>query len=390
MKFRTLAAAVAGIVFLAVPSFTQTAMVEGDVIGLDGKPLPNAVIKLTRTDIKTTYKDTKTNKKGHFIYMGLPPGAQINIAVEVDGKVLDQVNTKASISDPKPVIFDLAKAKAVQDQARAAMEQAAETGQLTPAMQKGLSDEQKEALEKEFQARQASLKAHKELNDSFNAGTTALEQKQYPQAIEALEKASTLDPKQPAVWVSLADAYLGDGGTKSGADRDAAIQKGIDAYNKAIELKPEDAAMHNNYGRALAQAKKYKEAQDEMSKAAQLDPPGAGKYYYNVGVIFWNTGQIDPAVEAFKKSIEADPTYGDAYFQLGSALLGKATTDPSGKIIAPPGTAEAFQKCVDLGAKCSHAEDSKLMLTTLGTTVESQYVDPNRKKAPASTTKKGK
>ncbi len=390
MKFRTLAAAIAGIVFLAVSSFAQTATLEGNVIGFDGKPLANAVIKVTRTDVKTTYPQTKTDKKGHFVYMGLPPGAQLVVAVEVDGKQVDTVNTRASLNNPAPLNFDLQKIKATQDQVRAAMEKAAETGQLSPELQRGMSDEQKEALEKEFKARQESLKARKELNDAFNTGATALENKQYAQAVEALEKASTLDPKQTAVWVTLADAYLADSATKTGADRDAEVQKGIDAYNKAVELKPEDAAIHNNYGRALAQAKKYKEAQDEMSKAAQLDPPGAGKYYYNVGVIFWNTGQIDAAVDSFKKAIEADPNYGDAYFQYGSALLGKATTDASGKIIAPPGTAEAFQKCIDLGPKCSHGEESKAMIATLGSTIQSEYVDPNRKKAPASTTKKGK
>ncbi len=390
MRFRTLATAIAGVAFLAVASFAQTATIEGNVIGYDGKPLANAIIKITRTDIKTEYPQAKTNNKGHFVYMGLPPGAQLTVAVVIDGKQVDTVNTRASLSNTQPVNFDLAKIKATQEQVAAAMQKAAETGQLSPELQRGLSDEQKQALQQQFESRKKELASRKELNDAFNVGATALENKQYAQAIESLEKASTLDPKQTAVWVTLADAYLGESATKTGADRDADIQKGIDAYNKAIELKPEDAAIHNNYGRALAQAKKYKEAQDEMAKAAQLDPPGAGKYYYNVGVIFWNTGQIDAAVDAFKKAIEADATYGDAYFQLGNALLGKATTDDSGKIIAPAGTAEAFQKCIDLAAKCSHGEEAKLMLTTLATTVESQYVDPNRKKAPASTTKKGK
>jgi tetratricopeptide (TPR) repeat protein len=402
MKFRILAAAIAGVVLLAVSAFSQTATLEGNVKGFDGKPLAGAVIKIVRTDIKMNYQ-TKTDKKGHYIYMGLAPGSPVMVSVEIDGKQVDSAQGKATISDPKPIDFDLQKSKVSQDQVRAAMEKAAETGQLTPEMQRGMSDEQKEAVQREYEARKKEMAAHKELNDSFNAGMTALEAKQYPQAIEAFEKSTGLDPKQSAIWVSLADAYLADAGTKTGTDKDAEVQKGIDAYNKAIELKPTDAAIHNNYGRALAVAKKYQEAQDEMAKAAQLDPPGAGKYYYNVGVIFWNNGQIDPAVDAFKKSIDADPNYGDAYFQYGSALLGKATADASGKIIVPAGTAEAFQKCIDLGGKaatpatattpatapCKYVDDSKAMLTTLGTAVQSQYVDPNKKAAPTAT-KKGK
>ena len=73
MKLRNLALAAAGTVFLALTSFAQITTVEGDVKGLDGKPVDKADIKITRTDIKGEYK-TKTNKKGHYIYMGLPMG----------------------------------------------------------------------------------------------------------------------------------------------------------------------------------------------------------------------------------------------------------------------------------------------------------------------------
>ena len=73
MTLRNLALVAAGTVFLACTSFAQITTVEGDVKGIDGKPVQNAQIKITRTDIKGNY-DTKTNKKGHYIYMGLPMG----------------------------------------------------------------------------------------------------------------------------------------------------------------------------------------------------------------------------------------------------------------------------------------------------------------------------
>ena len=90
MKLRNLALVAAGMVFLACTSFAQITTVEGDVKGTDGKPVQNAQIKITRTDIKGNY-DTKTNKKGHYIYMGLPMGTY-NIALFVDGKEVDKVN----------------------------------------------------------------------------------------------------------------------------------------------------------------------------------------------------------------------------------------------------------------------------------------------------------
>ena len=55
--------------------------------GQDGKPVEKAEVKIVRTDIKGNYK-TKTNKKGHYLYMGLPMG-KYDISVVVDGKEMD-------------------------------------------------------------------------------------------------------------------------------------------------------------------------------------------------------------------------------------------------------------------------------------------------------------
>jgi Tfp pilus assembly protein PilF len=180
---------------------------------------------------------------------------------------------------------------------------------------------------------------------------------------------------------------LADSASKTGADRDAEIQKGMDSYGKAIDLKPEDAAIHNNYGNALAKIGKYTEAMAEMNKAAQLDPPGAGKYYYNLGAILVNTGQSDAAVAAFQKSIAADPNYADSYYQYGVSLMSQAKIGADGKVTPAPGTVEAFQKCLSFGDKCTHTQECNDSIAALGSSVDTSYTDPNAKK---STTKKKK
>ena len=68
-----------------------------------------------------------------------------------------------------------------------------------------------------------------------------------------------------------------------------------------------------------------------LDKAAQLDPAGAGKYFYNLGALLVNGGQNEAAGEEFKKAIAADPNYADAQYQYGVYLASKAQTDPSGK-----------------------------------------------------------
>jgi tetratricopeptide (TPR) repeat protein len=135
----------------------------------------------------------------------------------------------------------------------------------------------------------------------------------------------------------------------------------------------------------LAQSKKSDEALVELTKAAQLDPTNAGKYYFNGGAVLVNLGQNEPAGAMFKKAIEADPNYADAHYQYGIYLIGKATTTPDGKIVPPDGTKEEFMKYLELKPDGPNAEPSKAMLQSMGETLQLDYSKPGSKK---TTTKK--
>jgi tetratricopeptide (TPR) repeat protein len=369
------------ILLFAAGALAQTAALEGDVKGEDGKPIKDAVVKIERKDMKGSYK-TKTDKKGHYFHGGLPPGATFRVSVEIDGRERDFADgVRPRLGDPFVVDFDLQKIAARQ----AALQKAAESGQpLTQEQSRELSAEAKAALEKQAKERQAALAKNKELNDAFNQGKEAMTAQNFDLAIEQFAKASTLDATQHVVWGNLAEAYGAKAGKVTGAEKDELYQKGIEAFQKAVELKPDDAAYHNNFGLMLARAKKIPEAQAELTKAAQVDPASAGKYYYNLGAVLVNTGQQDAAGEAFKKAIEVDPNYAEAHYQLGIILVGKATTDASGKITPPPGTVEAFQKYLELAPAGPNAEGAKAMITSFGQTIETNFVKPGaQKKAPA-------
>lgn len=360
----------------------QTGAIEGDVKGPDGAGLRGALVKIERTDIKGNYK-VKTDKKGHYFHAGLPLG-QYNVVLEVEGKDVDRVQgVRTRLGDPVPVNFDL-KAQAQKQQA---MTQAAETGQLTQEQTREMSKEQREAIEKAMKERQQAMAKNKALNDAFNGGMEALKTKQYDAAVQSFTKASEMDPKQHVVWAQLAESYIGVAGSKTGQEQTDAFTKGIEAYGKAMELKPDDADYYNNRGLALAKAKKFEEAQADLEKAAQLNPPNAGRYFYNLGAILVNTGNIEPAGIAFKKAIEADPNYADAQYQYGVYLLSKAQTTADGKVTPPPGTREAFQKYIDLKPDGPFAESAKGMLTTLEGSVQTTYENPDAKK---NQPKKGK
>jgi tetratricopeptide (TPR) repeat protein len=359
-----------GLLFSAA-AFAQTTTIAGDVKGADGKLVQNAQIQITRTDIKASYK-TKTDKKGHYVYAGLPIGTY-NITVEVEGKPADQVNgVRTKTGDPMEISFDLAKSAS-----------AAASAGAPPAEEpnRAMSAKDKAEFEKQKKAQEEALAKNKALNDAFNVGKDAAAAKNWDAAIDGFEKASTLDANQHVVWSNLADAYLNRSDARTGADKQSDLDKGIAAYGKAIAIKPDDPAYHNNYALGLAKNKKFDEAQAELTKAAQLDAANAGKYYYNLGAVYVNTGQAEPAGTAFKKAMDVDPNYADAYYQYGVYLIGKATTTPEGKIVPPDGTAEAFQKYLALKPDGAFADAAKAMIQTMGGTIETSF---GNKKQPAN------
>jgi tetratricopeptide (TPR) repeat protein len=229
---------------------------------------------------------------------------------------------------------------------------------------------------------------NKALNDAYTTGKNAVDAKQWDAAIESLTKASELDPSQGAVWTQLADAYVGKA-QATPPEAAGFYDKAFDAYKKALEINPTDAGLYNNYALNLAKDKKLDEAKANLAKAAELDPPGAGKYYYNLGALLVNSGQNDAAMDEFKKAIDADPNYADAQYQYGVALSAKATTDPTGKIIAPPGAVEALNKYLELKPDGVNAQSAKEMIAALGAQVSTTYSNPNAPKGKtAKTTKK--
>ena len=365
--FRKILLAVPVTALFSTICLAQTTAFEGDVKGEDGKPVQAAVIHLDRKDIKGNYK-VKTDKKGHYYYGGLPIG-KYRISVEINGKEADFMdNIQSKLGDPTEISFDLKQAAA-----RAAAAAGSGAAAEPKEAERGMSAQQKADYEKKLKEQQEKMAKNKALNDAFNAGVQAQEAKQWDVAVQSFEKASQLDPSQNVVFGRLGDSYINLAGAKTGAEQDDALSKGVVAYQKAIELKPDAPEYHNNYALALAKQKKFPEAQAELTKAAQLDPTSAGKYYYNLGAVLVNTGQTDQAIEAFKKAIDADPNYAEAYLQYGITLMGKASLGPDGKMVPVPGTTEAFQKYLQLQPNGKDAETAKAMLASLGQTVDTNY-----------------
>jgi tetratricopeptide (TPR) repeat protein len=99
---------------------------------------------------------------------------------------------------------------------------------------------------------------------------------------------------------------------------EAGYQEAVAYYRKAIELKPDYAAVYSNLGSALNHQRKPEEAVAAYRKAIEIQPIAYN--YSNLGVALLNQGKYEEAVAAQRKAIELKPNFGAFYDNLGAAL----------------------------------------------------------------------
>src|SRR5258708_28510440 len=158
--------------------WAQMTIVEGDIIGDDGKPMKDAVVRIERKDQKGSYT-TKSDKKGHYIHTGLPIGSY-TLTLVVGGKDIDHADIQRTNTSNSAVInFDMKELASRQAKANAAAAGGVPPAGLTKEQERGMSAEQKAAYEKGNKDKAAAIAKQKELNDSFNVGVEAQNAKNY-------------------------------------------------------------------------------------------------------------------------------------------------------------------------------------------------------------------
>jgi tetratricopeptide (TPR) repeat protein len=348
-------------------AFAQTTgTVKGVCKDVEGKPIVQAEVEWVGTESGHTYK-LKTNNKGEYFSLGIVPG-KYNVFLRKDGKELFHINGINVGLDETEVPFDLKK-----EQVAAAQGQG-----LTPEQAKAKADAEAKA--------ESDKKVVGTLNDKLNAARTASTAGDYDTAIATLNEANQIDNSRDLIWYALGDAYrLSATKQTDPAEKQKRYELAAADYQKAIDLRtasdvaqkdPDNnvkmAAYYNNLADAYQRSRKVYDAVANYTKAAQLDPAHAAGYWFNIGAVLTNAGKVDDAIAAFDKVIAADPTKAEAYYQKGINLIGKATLKGD-KMDAPPGTAEAFQKYLELEPNGRFAQPAKDMLTSIGATVETGF-----------------
>jgi tetratricopeptide (TPR) repeat protein len=378
---------------VAAPAFAQSGAfgtVKGVVKDAQGSPVPDAQVVWHNTDNGRTY-NLKTNKKGEYFSLGIEPG-KYDITVSKDGKQVDSQKGYPVSVDEVTLDFDLKQQKeqAVQETAK----------------KQGLTPEQVKQLQEQQAAAEKYNSNIKVINEKLKAASAASQAGNDDAAIASLNEATQMGPNEDLLWFRLAQAYLDS--AKKQTDAAERTKRYAEAYNdlqKAIELRknaanapaaggappkqptqpnqPSDnvrmAAYYDNLGNAASRVGKTDEAANAYKQAAELDPAHAGQYYFNMGAVLTNANMSNDvnvrkqALEAFDKAIAADPNRADAYYWKAQNLMGMASADSSGKMTVPEGTAEAYQKYLELQPTGPHADEAKQMLAALNTQVETTY-----------------
>jgi tetratricopeptide (TPR) repeat protein len=132
------------------------------------------------------------------------------------------------------------------------------------------------------------------------------------EAIEAYNKALAIKPDLAETYYNLGNALKDQG----------KLEEAVDAYNKAISLKPDLADAYYNMGNALKDQGKLEEAVDAYNKAISIKPDHA-EAYYNMGIALKDQGKLEEAVDAYNKAISIKPDHAEAYNNMGLALKRK-------------------------------------------------------------------
>ena len=115
-----------------------------------------------------------------------------------------------------------------------------------------------------------------------------------------------------------------------------------------------------------------------MPTFASTVPSTEAKLEYNKGMDFYKIGQYDKSIDAFRRAIDLNPEYIDAYYNLGSILEYLGQTEDAlvvfkQIVVRKPTDYEAVYKAANLSKKLGRNDKAKEYLSLIPT---NSYIDP--------------
>jgi tetratricopeptide (TPR) repeat protein len=338
--------------------------IDGQVLDLEGKPLPDATVTLKSEDTGQVLT-LKTDKDGKFVQLGLkggtydltvttnnpqmPPFMQKFKLAEGQSATIPTINYKDLANSPE------AKKREEEQNAFKNMKARFEAGRqaITEA----------DALAQQIRSAPADQKSGLQDKRTADCQTAATDFE------EAAKGVQPKDVKNTAVVLqNLGAAYECAG----------RYDEAVSAFQKAVEAQPSPGGYTrlstNLANAAVAQndptvlQTKITEAEADCDKASALDSANGTVCWKNLGIVLYNKQRQKEATAAFQKVTAADPKDAQAWFLLGSCLSAQIDSKQEGGkeiYVIPPGTTEAYQKCVDAAPDGPYAPQCKAGLNEL-------------------------
>jgi tetratricopeptide (TPR) repeat protein len=354
------------LVILSTTTLAQTAQIEGTVKlkGADGtlKPVEGALIQIHRTDIKGNW-DVKTDKKGHYIRLGMPvqgtftvivtgPGIQPTWATGVRLLSGAPIDFTADPGNGQTLTPEQVQQLLVKPKGGAPAGPGASGPPPMSASDKAkMAAQEKERAEKvkESEALQASY------NDAlarYKQGVEFMKTNNYQGALSEFEAAGGVDPGKHEAFAEVsykANANVAEAHYQLGVDlfnnkkRDEAkvhFQKAIEAIDKSLAVLATVPAEKNpNLNNDLITYYNIRSKNAMLlvehfgvvdlvepsikmiEKAEAIDTAGKNRWAVLRGDVYRFSGRSDEAIAAYKAAITADPANVDALYGLGLTLI---------------------------------------------------------------------
>jgi len=344
---------------LAPRAAAQTGSIGGTILDVNGNPWAEVVIRSVSD--QGAKQETKTDSAGKYslpnlragiytVFVVFPPPNDKQAPYEVKCRVQAGEEAKVDLNF-KDIVAK--QGSAAQEQVKKAEEAKAKLEGLKAHFTAGNA-----LIDQEKQVKADLQKAPADQRDALKQKLADVSDQAVKEFQEASKSLVEKDPNAHLVWFKLGEAY-----DTAGRNDDA-----VQAYQQAINAKPDVPGYYNNLGNVLARAGKIDEAKAAYTKSAELDPPNAATAWRNFGISLYNANRLGDAVEPLQKSADLEPKNPQTWYLLGASLVYKMTTKKVGDkevVQFAPGTIEAYQKAVELDPNGTWGQQAKQGLEQL-------------------------
>ena len=189
---------------VALPAAAQsTGLLKGVVKDASGQPVDGAKINIDMSEGVNRHFETKSNKKGEFVQIGLPPG-RYNIIAEKDKMSSPPSTAAVSVGRQADVVIVIGAAAA----GRASKEADAKNAELKKAFEEGIAASQANNYDGAIAAFSRAAEINPSCSDcQYNMGSMYAQKKDYEKAEAAYKKAIELRPEYAEAYNGLATIY---------------------------------------------------------------------------------------------------------------------------------------------------------------------------------------